>query len=140
MRLHCMITFTVFYIFCSVVCVVVASVARPRLGLRRVLATSVTATFSLSIPLHPAYSIDAIDAAVKNSQITYSNNAKNMARMSQGDYSQGSRDTSTTDRALKRKAAVICKKKNLQESKPCFEKIYSDDFVYMKALVQDAEK
>ena len=128
--------FAAFCCFLNIICNAAAAAAIPRLGLRRALATTVTATLSLYIPLHPAYSIDVIDAAIKNSQITYSNNAKNMVRMSQGDYSQGSRDTSTTDRALKRKAAAICKRKSLEESKPCFEKIYSDDFTYMKTLVQ----
>lgn len=33
--------------------------------------------------------MDAIDAAFRNSAVTYSNNAKNFQRIGQGDYTQG---------------------------------------------------
>ena len=129
-------------VLARILCICFAVLATAAIRLRPfIAATTVSATsFSFFATSTPVHAIDAIDAALKNSQITYSNNAKNFARMSQGDYSQGSKDTSTSDRAVKRKAAALCKKLGLQESKPCFERVYSDDFTFMKTLVHDSQK
>mmetsp|Transcript_6220 Transcript_6220/g.26057 ORF Transcript_6220/g.26057 Transcript_6220/m.26057 type:complete len:197 (+) Transcript_6220:48-638(+) len=52
---------------------------------------------------------DVWAAAVRNNDVTYSQNGKNIQRMSRGDYSMGSRQTSTSERGLKRRAAMACK-------------------------------
>jgi len=52
---------------------------------------------------------DILEAARRNSDITYSSNARNLKRMQAGDYSMGSQQTSTTERALKRRAVMACK-------------------------------
>ena len=52
---------------------------------------------------------DSLAAALKASSKTYSNNAKNFERMSKGDYSMGSKQTSQTERAKKRIATAACK-------------------------------
>lgn len=65
--------------------------SRYKIGdIRKVLAaTSITVGLNLATN-SPSSAIDAIDAAFRNSAITYSNNAKNIQRIGQGDYSQGS--------------------------------------------------
>ena len=61
---------------------------------------------------------DIFEAAKRSNEITYSSNAKNMQRMQQGDYSMGSKQTSTNERGLKRRAALACKSsKALKEAK-----------------------
>jgi len=52
---------------------------------------------------------DSLAAALKANSKTYSNNAKNLERMSKGDYTMGSKQTSQTDRAKKRIATAACK-------------------------------
>jgi hypothetical protein len=52
---------------------------------------------------------DVLSAAQRASKVTYSSNAKNFARMGDGDYSMGRKDTSTSERAQKRRAAAACK-------------------------------
>jgi len=52
---------------------------------------------------------DILDAAKRNSEKTYSNNARNIQRIQQGDYSQGAKQTSTSERGLRRRAALACK-------------------------------
>ena len=74
-----------------------------------------TAVAFLSVPdasraLIPLEGVgDVLSAAQRASKVTYSSNAKNFARMGDGDYTMGRRDTSTSERALKRRAAAACK-------------------------------
>jgi hypothetical protein len=53
---------------------------------------------------------DQLEAASRASEITYSQNGKNFARMAAGDNSMGSKkNTSLEPRAMKRRAAMGCK-------------------------------
>lgn len=52
---------------------------------------------------------DILQSSLRASDITYSSNAKNLVRMSQGDMSMGSKQTSQTERGLKRRATMGCK-------------------------------
>ena len=55
-----------------------------------------------------------IEAALKNSEITYSNNARNLKRISEGDFSQGRKDLSKSERAFKRRVVEVCKSSTLR--------------------------
>ena len=53
---------------------------------------------------------DQLEAASRASEITYSQNGRNMARMAAGDNSMGAKkNTSLEPRAMKRRAAMGCK-------------------------------
>ena len=53
---------------------------------------------------------DQLEAASRASEITYSQNGKNFARMAAGDNSMGSKkNTSLEPRAMKRRATMGCK-------------------------------
>ena len=52
---------------------------------------------------------DVLAAASRANQITYSQNGKNIQRMQSGDYSMGSKPTSSEPRALRRRATAACK-------------------------------
>ena len=69
--------------------------------------------------------LDAIDAAFNAMNAkTYSNNAKNIGRMLEGDYSQGFKDISQTDRAKNRRAMVKCRQiQNIEEQRQCIQTI-----------------
>ena len=104
-----------------------------------------TLAFSLS---SGALALDAIDAAFKNSQITYSNNAKNFARMGQGDYTMGQRDVSQSDRAKKRRAMKFCKNASYRSlavkdgvnEKDCSQRVLVGDMQFiLDAVGNDAE-
>jgi hypothetical protein len=60
--------------------------------------------------VQPVEAIPAIEGAIRamNSP-SYSNNAKNMQRMSEGDYSMGSKDISMSDAAIRRRVVKFCK-------------------------------
>ena len=79
------------------------------------LASVLLVCIQLSFPSYSYASIDAIDGALNamNSK-SYSNNVRNFERMSQGDYSMGSKDISTSERAQKRRAMAGCKKPEVQ--------------------------
>lgn len=54
--------------------------------------------------------VEQLEAASRASEITYSQNGKNLARMSAGDNSMGSKkNTSLEPRAMKRRATAGCK-------------------------------
>mmetsp|Transcript_11390 Transcript_11390/g.33972 ORF Transcript_11390/g.33972 Transcript_11390/m.33972 type:complete len:157 (-) Transcript_11390:28-498(-) len=53
--------------------------------------------------------VDQLAAASRAADITYSQNGKNLQRMGQGDYTMGTKFTSTEPRALKRRATQACK-------------------------------
>lgn len=86
---------------------------------------------------------DALEAAVKkNQQKSYSNNARNIERMSQGDYSMGSKQTSTSERAKKRIATAACKNGQFRSfakvtEKECNNKVFDNDY---KWVLDDLEK
>ena len=89
--------------------------------------------------------IDAIDAAIRNSAITYSNNAKNFERMGKGDYSQGSRDVSKAPAALKRRAVRGCKTEYLRSKSglteiECMDKTMNGDIQFMLDIYEADQK
>lgn len=113
------------------------------------LARFVTASIvGLSITgalLQPVDAIDAIDAAFRNSEITYSNNAKNFARMGQGDFSQGSKDISQSPAALKRRAVKGCKTESLRSKSglseiECMDKAMNGDIQFMLDIYAAVQK
>lgn len=53
--------------------------------------------------------VDVFSAAGRANEVTYSNNGKNLARMATGDYTMGTKLTSTSERGLKRRAIAACK-------------------------------
>lgn len=61
---------------------------------------------------------DIFDAARRNNEITYSQNGKNIKRMQNGDYSMGSRQTSTSPSGFKRRAAGACKSSRALRASP----------------------
>ena len=80
---------------------------------------------------------DALEAAVKsNQQKSYSNNAKNLERMSQGDYSMGSKQTSTSERSKKIIAVAACKNGQFRSftkvsEKECNNKVFDNDYAWV---------
>ena len=79
---------------------------------------------------------DALAAALKASQITYSNNAKNIERMSKGDYSMGSKQTSQTERSKKRIATAACKNGAFRSfakvsEKQCNNRVFDNDYKWV---------
>ena len=80
--------------------------------------------------------MDALDAAMRNSAITYSNNAKNFKRMGEGDFTQGSRDISQSPAAQKRRAVKGCKTEGLRvksglTERECIDKTMHGDIQFM---------
>ena len=115
----------------------------------KLLARFVTASIAgISITgtlLQPVDAIDAIDAAFRNSEITYSNNAKNFARMGQGDFSQGSKDISQSPAALKRRAVKGCKTEALRSKSglseiECMDKAMNGDIQFMLDIYATVQK
>lgn len=92
-----------------------------------------------------ALAIDAIDAAFKNSQITYSSNAKNFARMGEGDYSMGQKDESQSERAKKRRAMKFCKNPSYRSladgisEKDCSVRVLDGDMQFILDVVGNNE-
>jgi hypothetical protein len=89
--------------------------------------------------------IDAIDAAIRNSAITYSNNAKNFERMGKGDYTQGARDVSKAPAALKRRAVKGCKTEYLRSKSglteiECMDKTMNGDIQFMLDIYEAEKK
>lgn len=89
--------------------------------------------------------IDAIDAAIRNSAITYSNNAKNFERMGKGDYTQGARDISKAPAALKRRAVKGCKTEYLRSKSglteiECMDKTMNGDIQFMLDIYEAENK
>ena len=89
--------------------------------------------------------IDAIDAAIRNSAITYSNNAKNFERMGKGDYTQGARDISKAPAALKRRAVKGCKTEYLRSKSglteiECMDKTMNGDIQFMLDIYEAESK
>jgi predicted esterase YcpF (UPF0227 family) len=89
--------------------------------------------------------IDAIDAAIRNSAITYSNNAKNFERMGKGDYTQGARDVSKAPAALKRRAVKGCKTEYLRSKSglseiECMDKTMNGDIQFMLDIYEAENK
>ena len=105
------------------------------------IAARVASSIAIGVGVFGGYSptvnaIDAFDAALRNSAITYSNNAKNFARMGKGDFSQGSKDISESPAALKRRAVKGCKTEKLRTlsgltEKECMNKAMNDDIQFM---------
>jgi hypothetical protein len=95
----------------------------------------------LCLPNSPAFSLDAIDAALRNSQISYSNNAKNFARLSVGDYSQGFKDVSMSPAAKKRRAVKGCKTAGLRaqsglSERDCIQRTFNGDIQFMLDIIE----
>ena len=87
-----------------------------------------------------SYAIPAIDAALRANSITYSTNAKNFARIGEGDYSMGSRNTSTSPAAQKRNAVAACKKPDVLKAlsiseKECYMKTMTGDIEFMQQFL-----
>lgn len=89
---------------------------------------------------------DSLTAAMKASSKTYSNNAKNMERISKGDYSMGSKQTSTSDKAKKRIAANACKSngefRNYAKvsEKQCNNRVFENDYQWVITALDELEK
>lgn len=102
-----------------------------------ILSTSFLCLLTLSAAVPPAHAgMPALDAALKANEVTYSNNAKNFQRMGEGDYSMGRKDTSTSDRAVKRRAMNGCKDGALRKlasmsEKECNQRVIQDDYQFM---------
>ena len=109
------------------------------------IATKFVSSTAIAAGIFGGYSpsvnaIDAFDAALRNSAITYSNNAKNFARMGKGDFSQGSKDISESPAALKRRAVKGCKTEKLRElsgltEKECMNKAMNGDVQFMLDII-----
>jgi hypothetical protein len=87
---------------------------------------------------------DALAAALKASQKTYSNNAKNIERMSKGDYSMGSKQTSQTERAKKRIATAACKNGAFRSyakvsEKQCNNRVFDNDYKWVLEGLDEME-
>lgn len=146
------VTFLVLRFFCMVYLPYSLSLSTRNVnGIKstKFLARFVTASIvGLSItgtPLHQADAIDAIDAAFRNSEITYSNNAKNFARMGQGDFSQGSKDISQSPAALKRRAVKGCKTESLRSKSglseiECMDRAMNGDIQFMLDIYAAVQK
>jgi hypothetical protein len=95
-------------------------------------------------PSNSVFALDALDAAFQNSQITYSNNARNLMRVGAGDFSQGFQDVSTSSAAKKRRAMKGCKseiyrlKADMNE-KDCTHKILDGDVDFMLKIIAEDE-
>ena len=89
--------------------------ARTTLARRGVLARALAApAAALAGVLAPGAAVagiaDQLEAASRASEITYSQNGKNFARMAAGDNSMGAKkNTSLEPRAMKRRATMGCK-------------------------------
>ena len=87
---------------------------------------------------------DILSAAAKNSEITYSQNAKNMNRLSAGDSSGGSvyNNNPTSDVAKKRRALTGCKsdlaRKQLGDisEKDCNLRVFDGDYEYVLSALR----
>lgn len=113
--------------------------------LTRFVTASIISLSITGTPLYPANAIDALDAAFRNSEITYSNNAKNFARMGQGDFSQGSKDISQSPAALKRRAVKGCKTEFLRSKSglseiECMDKAMNGDIQFMLDIYATVQK
>jgi len=66
---------------------------------------------ALILPLPPALAgvNDIFEAAIRENDKTYSQNGKNIQRMQRGDFSMGAKQTSSSEKGLKRRAALACK-------------------------------
>lgn len=122
---------------------------RPLLSNRKIVAKIVSST-AIGLGILGGYTpsvnaIDALDAAMRNSAITYSNNAKNFERMGKGDFSQGSKDISQSPAALKRRAVKGCKTEKLRSisgftEKECMNKAMNDDIQFMLDIYSTLQK
>ena len=88
--------------------------ARTTLARRGVLARALAAPAAALAGVVPGAAnagiADQLEAASRASEITYSQNGKNMARMAAGDNSMGAKkNTSLEPRAMKRRATMGCK-------------------------------
>jgi hypothetical protein len=113
--------------------------------LTRFVTASIVSLSITGTPFHQANAIDALDAAFRNSEITYSNNAKNFARMGQGDFSQGSKDISQSPAALKRRAVKGCKTESLRSKSglseiECMDKAMNGDIQFMLDIYATVQK
>lgn len=96
-------------------------------------------TFFINVPNSEAGVGDILSAASKNSKISYSQNAKNMGRLSAGDSSGGSTydNNPTSDVAKKRRALTGCKsdlaRKELGgiSEKECNLRVFDGDYEYV---------
>lgn len=102
--------------------------------------------FGISAYSPSVQAIEALDAAFRNNEITYSNNAKNFVRMGNGDYSQGAKDISKAPAALKRRAVRGCKTEKIRVQSglteiECMDKTMNGDTKFMLDILsaQNAE-
>lgn len=134
------------YISCSLsLSILGVNTVKSKTFLTRFVTASIVSLSISGTPLHPAGAIDAIDAALRNSEITYSNNAKNFARMGQGDFSQGSKDVSQSPAALKRRAVKGCKTESLRSKSglseiECMDKAMNGNIQFMLDIYATVQK
>ena len=134
------------YISCSLsLSILDVNTVKSKTFLTRFVTASIVSLSISGTPLHPAGAIDAIDAALRNSEITYSNNAKNFARMGQGDFSQGSKDVSQSPAALKRRAVKGCKTESLRSKSglseiECMDKAMNGNIQFMLDIYATVQK
>lgn len=84
---------------------------RPAALARRHASTALALGVLGAMGTAPAYGgvLDILEGASRANEITYSQNGKNLQRMGRGDYTMGSVQSSTTPKALKRRATMACK-------------------------------
>lgn len=132
--------------FVVVLSYLVVSIAATLINNKNILRICISTSTALSIlfqdVLISSANVDAIDAALKQiNGKTYSNNMKNFARMAEGDYSMGRKDTSTTFRAKKRLAVNACKNEerrkeaDVSESE-CFKRTMEGDIDFMLKVLK----
>ncbi|KAH8057630.1 hypothetical protein JL722_6717 [Aureococcus anophagefferens] len=103
-------------VFAVASCAALAPHTRPqptplpsRTPFARALSSAVALVLCASPTAAPADVGDILAGAVRANEITYSQNGKNLQRMGAGDYTMGTKLTSTEPRALKRRATAACK-------------------------------
>ena len=148
------ILFVFFIVNCSSSCYSLNLHNNNRLKFRNIITSTVISSTIIFSPILSSYAgtgmitggsltksesaiTDALEAAVKsNQQKSYSNNAKNLERMSQGDYSMGSKQTSTSERSKKRIAVAACKNGQFRSftkvsEKECNNKVFDNDYAWV---------
>ena len=103
--------------------------------------------FFVSTPKSEAGVGDVLSAAARNSEITYSQNAKNMNRLSSGDSSGGSTfdNNPKSDVAKKRRALTGCKSDLVRKSlgnvseKDCNLRVFEGDYEYVLSSLRELD-
>ncbi|KAH8046723.1 hypothetical protein JL720_16318 [Aureococcus anophagefferens] len=127
-------------VFAVASCAALAPHTRPqptplpsRTPFARALSSAVALVLCASPTAAPADVGDILAGAVRANEITYSQNGKNLQRMGAGDYTMGTKLTSTEPRALKRRArrrrksSKVLAKLGAADEKACTVRVLDGD-------------